>query len=139
MQIPTAPGVTILGAITSPEQGEIVSVQAQKFVAVLHRCFNARRKELLKRRVARQAQLDAGIMPDFLPETKAIREDDTWRGADPAPGLVDRRVEITGPVDRKMVINALNSGASTYMADFEGADRGVSRCTSRSRRQRNCA
>jgi malate synthase len=121
MHIQTAPGVTLVGAVTTPEQADIVSVQAQTFVAILHRCFNSRRKELLKRRVARQAQLDAGIMPDFLPETKAIREDDTWRGAAPSPGLVDRRVEITGPVDRKMVINALNSGASTYMADFEGA------------------
>jgi len=62
-----------------------------------------------------------GVMPDFLPETRAIRDDPAWRGAAPAPGLVDRRVEITGPVDRKMVINALNSGATQYMADFEGA------------------
>ena len=59
-------------------------------------------------------------MPDFNPETRAIREDDTWQCAPPAPGLQDRRVEITGPVDRKMVINALNSGSATYMADFEG-------------------
>lgn len=121
-QIQTAPGVTITGPVNGPCQAEILSVHAQKFVATLNRCFNARRKELLKRRNARQAQLDAGILPDFLPETKAIREDDTWRGAAPAPGLVDRRVEITGPVDRKMVINALNSGASTYMADFEDSN-----------------
>lgn len=58
--------------------------------------------------------------PDFLKETRAVREDPSWKGANPAPGMIDRRVEITGPVDRKMVINALNSGASTFMADFEG-------------------
>jgi len=61
-----------------------------------------------------------GRFPDFLKSTEWIRTDPTWKGAPPAPGLVDRRVEITGPVDRKMVINALNSGASTFMADFEG-------------------
>jgi malate synthase len=74
----------------------------------------------LQRRDERQQAIDRGQLPDFLPETAAIRADDTWKGAAPAPGLVDRRVEITGPVDRKMVINALNSGATQYMADFEG-------------------
>lgn len=74
----------------------------------------------MARRVARQAELDRGVLPDFLPETRHIRENDTWRGAKPAPGLVDRRVEITGPTDRKMVVNALNSDVWTYMADFEG-------------------
>jgi hypothetical protein len=73
-----------------------------------------------QKREERQQAIDRGQMPDFLPETAAIRADDTWKGAPPAPGLVDRRVEITGPVDRKMVINALNSGATQYMADFEG-------------------
>jgi len=72
-------------------------------------------------RVARQAELDRGVLPDFLPETKHVRENDAWRGAPPAPGLADRRVEITGPVDRKMVVNALNSDVWTYMADFEDA------------------
>lgn len=119
MVVKAAPGVTILGPVT-PEQAEILSIPAQIFVATLNRCFNHRRKELLARRDARQQQLDAGVLPDFLPETRAIREDDTWRCAPPAPGLVDRRVEITGPVDRKMVINALNSGATQFMADFEG-------------------
>lgn len=83
--------------------------------------FNPRRKELLARRDERQKALDAGGLLDFLPETRHIRENDAWKGPYPAPGLVDRRVEITGPVDRKMIINALNSGASVYMADFEGA------------------
>lgn len=120
MSVKTAPGVQIVGAVTA-EHADILTVPAQQFVATLNRCFNARRKELLKRRDVRQQEIDAGKMPDFLPETEAIRADDTWRGALPAPGMVDRRVEITGPVDRKMVINALNSGATQYMADFEGA------------------
>ncbi len=67
-----------------------------------------------------QAEIDKGLLPDFLPETKHIRESASWKGAQPAPGLVDRRVEITGPTDRKMVVNALNSNVWTYMADFEG-------------------
>ena len=83
--------------------------------------FNGRRLELLHRREFRQAAIDAGQLPDFLPETAHIRAGN-WRGPPPAPGLVDRRVEITGPVDRKMVINALNSGASTFMADFEDSN-----------------
>lgn len=74
----------------------------------------------MQRRVYRQQELDRGVLPDFLPETAYIRNDPNWKAAAPAPGLQDRRVEITGPVDRKMVINALNSGAKTFMADFEG-------------------
>ena len=77
-------------------------------------------KALLQRRVIRQQELDRGVIPDFLPETKHIRDNDAWKGAPPAPGLIDRRVEITGPTDRKMVVNALNSNVWTYMADFEG-------------------
>ncbi|BFZ58575.1 hypothetical protein PYCC9005_005639 [Savitreella phatthalungensis] len=111
-------GVTILGNVDAAAK-TILTPEAVAFVAHLHRTFNPRRKELLQRRVDRQAQLDAGVLPDFLPETKWIREDKTWKAAPPAPGLVDRRVEITGPVDRKMVINALNSDVATYMADFE--------------------
>ena len=114
-----AQGVNILGAL-SDEHRKILTKEATAFLALLHRTFNARRKELLQRRVIRQAELDKGILPDFLPETKAIREDVAWKGAPPAPGLVDRRVEITGPTDRKMVVNALNSNVWTYMADFEG-------------------
>lgn len=118
MSIQTVPGVAILGAVTA-EQTEVLTPAAQQFVATLHRCFNARRKQLLAARVERQKEFDAGRLPDFLPETRAIREDVAWKGAAPAPGMADRRVEITGPVDRKMVINALNSGAATFMADFE--------------------
>lgn len=112
-------GVTISGSITDFNR-KILSKDAVVFLALLHRSFNGTRKELLQRRVIRQAELDKGILPDFLPETKHIRENDAWKGAKPAPGLIDRRVEITGPTDRKMVVNALNSDVWTYMADFEG-------------------
>lgn len=112
-------GVTVSGAI-SPEQKKILTPKALAFLALLHRSFNTTRKSLLERRKIRQTELDKGMLPDFLPETKAIRENPTWKGAPPAPGLVDRRVEITGPTDRKMVVNALNSDVWTYMADFEG-------------------
>ncbi|KAF2749047.1 malate synthase [Sporormia fimetaria CBS 119925] len=110
--------VNILGALNDKNR-HILSKDAAVFLALLHRTFNERRKALLQRRVVRQAELDKGQLLDFLPETRHIREDDTWRGAKPAPGLVDRRVEITGPTDRKMVVNALNSDVWTYMADFE--------------------
>lgn len=101
---------------------KILNKEATAFLALLHRSFNARRKELLQRRDIRQVELDKGVLPDFLPETKHIRENDAWKGAPPAPGLVDRRVEITGPTDRKMVVNALNSNVWTYMADFEDSN-----------------
>ena len=115
--IPLHEGVEILGPV-SDEQAAILSPEAVAFFATLQREFNPRRLELLEQRKARQAEIDAGKMPDFLPETQAIREGD-WT-VDPVPAdFLDRRVEITGPVDRKMVINALNSGAKTYMADFE--------------------
>ncbi|HZO35118.1 MAG TPA: malate synthase A, partial [Gaiellaceae bacterium] len=91
------------------------------FVADLHREFDPVRQELLAARGARQAALQAGAMPDFLRETAAVRDDPGWRVAEPPPDLRDRRVEITGPVDRKMMINALNSGARVFMADFEDA------------------
>lgn len=112
-------GVTISGTV-QPEHKKILTPQALAFLALLHRTFNPTRKALLERRVLRQAEIDKGNLPDFLPETKHIRENPTWKGAPPAPGLVDRRVEITGPTDRKMVVNALNSDVWTYMADFEG-------------------
>lgn len=111
--------VNILGRIQETHK-KILTRDACAFLATLHRTFNQTRKELLKRRELRQAELDRGVLPDFLPETKAIREDATWQGAPPAPGLVDRRVEITGPTDRKMVVNALNADVKTYMSDFEG-------------------
>ncbi|MEU8396549.1 malate synthase A [Nonomuraea sp. NPDC048892] len=100
---------------------EILTPEALAFVAALQREFGARRLELLEARQARQAELSAGGMLDFLPETKEIREAD-WQVAAPAPGLEDRRVEITGPVDKKMTINALNSGAKVWLADFEDAN-----------------
>lgn len=112
-------GVNISGSITDLNK-KILSKDAVAFLALLHRSFNGTRKELLQRRVIRQAELDKGSLPDFLPETKHIRENDAWRGAPPAPGLIDRRVEITGPTDRKMIVNALNSNVWTYMADLEG-------------------
>jgi len=110
--------VNILGELNDSNR-HILNKDAAVFLALLHRTFNNRRKELLQRRVLRQAELDKGNLLDFLPETKHIRDDATWKGAPPAPGLVDRRVEITGPTDRKMVVNALNSNVWTYMADFE--------------------
>ena len=112
-------GVSILGPLNDQTR-KILTKDAIAFLALLHRSFNAKRKELLHRRDIRQAELDKGVLPDFLSETKHIRENDAWKGAPPAPGLVDRRVEITGPTDRKMVVNALNSNVWTYMADFEG-------------------
>ncbi len=114
------PGIEITGRIT-PEYAQILTTEAVAFAAKLQRAFGGRRAELLARRTRRQAQLDAGAMPDFLPETRAVREGD-WTCAPIPPDIADRRVEITGPVDRKMVINALNSGASVFMADFEDAN-----------------
>ena len=111
-------GVSVSGRV-QPEHKKILTPEALAFLALLHRSFNATRKGLLERRVARQAEIDKGVLPDFLPETKHIRENPTWKAAPPAPGLVDRRVEITGPTDRKMVVNAHNADVATYMADFE--------------------
>lgn len=111
--------VNISGPLNAQTR-KILSKEAVVFLALLHRSFNSTRKNLLARRQIRQAELDKGNLPDFLPETKHVRENDAWRGAPPAPGLVDRRVEITGPTDRKMVVNALNANVWTYMADFEG-------------------
>ncbi len=108
------------GRVT-PEFAQILTPEALAFVAKLHRQFEARRQELLARRAARQREFDTGKLPDFLPETKKIR-DDEWRAASQPKDMLERRVELTGPTDRKMVINALNSGASTFMADFEDAN-----------------
>jgi malate synthase len=111
--------VNILGTLDD-QRRRILSKEAIIFLAILHRTFNGTRKALLERRQVRQQELDNGKELDFLPETKHIRENDAWRAAPPAPGMADRRLEITGPVDRKMVVNALNSDVWTYMADFEG-------------------
>lgn len=102
------------------EQSEILTPEALEFFAELQREFNPRRLELLRQRKLRQEAIDHGEMPVFLPETRGVRES-TWQVDPVPPDLRERRVEITGPVDRKMVINALNSGASCYMADFEDA------------------
>lgn len=110
-------GVEILGPM-EPGFAEILTPQALALVAKLHRKFDPVRKQLLQRRQTLQKELDAGKNPDFLPETAEIRASD-WKVAPIPKDLLDRRVEITGPVDRKMVINALNSGAKMYMADLE--------------------
>ena len=116
-----APGIEITAPV-SPAFAEIVTPEALLFIATLQRGFGVRRAELLTARATRQQDWDAGKLPDFLPETAHIRADDSWRvNACPAD-LQDRRVEITGPVDRKMVINALNCGANTFMADFEDSN-----------------
>ncbi|WP_440099607.1 malate synthase A [Streptosporangium sp. H16] len=113
-------GVEIGGPIQD-RFDEILTPEALAFVATLQREFDGRRLELLEARQARQAELSAGGTLDFLSETRHVRESE-WHVAPPAPGLVDRRVEITGPVDRKMTINALNSGAKVWLADFEDAN-----------------
>jgi malate synthase len=113
-------GVEIRGA-WGPRYDEILSDRSATFLADLHRRFNPSRLRLLKRREERQAAFDAGALPDFLPETRHIRDGD-WKVASIPADLHDRRVEITGPTDRKMVINALNSGAKVFMADFEDAN-----------------
>ncbi len=110
----------VLGPVEG-RSAEILTPEALAFVAELQRRFDPERKRLLAARGERQARLDAGEVPDFLEETREIREGD-WRVAPAPPDLQDRRVEITGPVDRKMVINALNSGARVFMADFEDAN-----------------
>ena len=100
---------------------EILTAGARRFLTTLARACEARRQELLARRVERQRHLEAGELPDFLPETRSVREA-AWTVAPIPADLTDRRVEITGPVDRKMIINALNSSARVYMADFEDSN-----------------
>ena len=100
-------------------QGEVLTPDALAFVAKLHRATTARRQELLQGRRNRRAEIAKGQDPRFLRETESVRKDPNWRVAPPAPGLEDRRVEITGPVDKKMTINALNSGAKVWLADME--------------------
>ncbi|GER23323.1 malate synthase [Zafaria cholistanensis] len=114
----TLNGVT-LTAVPVCRQEEVLTPQALVFLATLHRAFEDRRQELLRARKVRRNQIARGADPRFLPGTRHIREDATWSVPSPAPGLEDRRVEITGPVDRKMTINALNSGAKVWLADFE--------------------
>ncbi len=117
----TPDGVRIDGPMND-RYDEVLTEEALEFLAGLHRAFDGRRRELLTARDQRYAELAAGGLFDFLAETKDVREDDSWRVAEPAPGLVDRRAEITGPTDRKMTINALNSGARVWLADLEDAN-----------------
>jgi malate synthase len=115
-----APGIEITAPGT-PESTQVLKPGAVAFAARLQRAFGPRRIELLARRVARQVKFDAGELPDFLPETASVRAGE-WKCDTVPADIQDRRVEITGPVDRKMIINALNSGASVFMADFEDAN-----------------
>ena len=114
------PALQIIAPVSAAQSG-ILTPEALLFVARLASEFDGRRRDLLARRRVRQTELDAGRFPDFLWETTHIRQGD-WRVASIPRDLTDRRVEITGPVDRKMVINALNSGANVFMADFEDAN-----------------
>src|SRR3546814_16392810 len=107
-----------INAPIHPRFDEILTPDALALVAKLHRAFEPRRQELLKARVARQARIDAGELPDFLPETRSVREGD-WKIAPLPKALEVRRAEITGPVARKMIINAVKSGADSYMTAFE--------------------
>jgi malate synthase len=116
----TTQGVNILGK-PGPAFAEILTPHALDFVAKLSRRFECRRRELIAARAMRQTEFDAGKLPDFLSETRHIREGD-WSVAQVPADLQDRRVEITGPTDRKMVINALNCGANVFMADFEDSN-----------------
>jgi malate synthase len=120
MQSTLPAGLQITAEIT-PQLAEVLTPDALAFVAKLERAFRARRDEALRARQDRQSRFDAGELPDFLSTTKQIREGD-WKCAPIPNDLRDRRVEITGPTDRKMVINALNSGAKMFMADFEDAN-----------------
>jgi malate synthase len=114
------PGVR-LAEPASAHGDDALTAEALAFLAHLHRSFDQRRRDLLAARTERQAEFDAGTLPDFLAETAHIRDDPSWRVASAPADLDDRRVEITGPVEPKMMINALNSGARVFMADFEDA------------------
>src|SRR6267142_6438169 len=118
--VPRSRDISLLGRV-SAEFAEILTEGALDFIADLHRRFDPQRQDLLARRAGRQKEFDRGKLPDFLPDTQKTREQE-WRVAPQPKDLLDRRVELTGPTDRKMVINALNSGASTFMADFEDAN-----------------
>ncbi|MEV5257846.1 malate synthase A [Streptomyces anulatus] len=121
MSAPAPSTLAIVDAEPLPRQEEVLTDAALAFVAELHRQFTPRRNELLARRGERRAQIARTSTLDFLPETAAVRADDSWKVAPAPAALNDRRVEITGPTDRKMTINALNSGAKVWLADFEDA------------------
>ncbi|MFF2729685.1 malate synthase A [Streptomyces sp. NPDC058008] len=121
MSAPAPSPLAIVDAEPLPRQDEVLTDAALAFVAELHRRFTPRRDELLARRAERRAEIARTSTLDFLPETEAVRADDTWKVAPAPAALNDRRVEITGPTDRKMTVNALNSGAKVWLADFEDA------------------
>ncbi|MFJ3703267.1 MULTISPECIES: malate synthase A [unclassified Streptomyces] len=121
MSAPAPSPLAIVDAEPLPRQDEVLTDAALAFVAELHRRFTPRRDELLARRGERRAEIARTSTLDFLPETEAVRVDDTWKVAPAPAALDDRRVEITGPTDRKMTVNALNSGAKVWLADFEDA------------------
>ncbi|MEV7785360.1 malate synthase A [Streptomyces sp. NPDC088106] len=121
MSAPAPSPLAIVDAEPLPRQEEVLTETALAFVAALHRRFTPRRDELLARRAERRAEIARTSTLDFLPETAAIRADDSWRVAPAPEALNDRRVEITGPTDRRMTVNALNSGARVWLADFEDA------------------
>jgi malate synthase len=121
MSAPAPSPLAIVEAEPLPRQDEVLTDAALAFVAELHRRFTPRRDELLARRAERRAEIARTSTLDFLPETAQLREDDSWKVAPAPAALNDRRVEITGPTDRKMTINALNSGAKVWLADFEDA------------------
>ncbi|MEU1054421.1 malate synthase A [Streptomyces sp. NPDC005876] len=121
MSAPAPSPLAIVDAEPLPRQEEVLTDAALAFVAELHRRFTPRRDQLLARRAERRAEIARTSTLDFLPETAAIRADDSWKVAPAPAALNDRRVEITGPTDRKMTINALNSGARVWLADFEDA------------------
>lgn len=112
--------IEIHSKVAPQAQAELFTDGALQFLTSLHKTFESTRQSLLVVREDAQRRYDAGVALDFPQETAHIRAEPSWHCASPAPGLEDRRVEITGPTDRKMVINALNSGAKTFMADFEG-------------------
>src|ERR671928_129229 len=121
MSAPAPSPLAIVDAEPLPRQEEVLTDAALAFVAELHRRFTPRRDELLARRAERRAEIARTSTLDFLPETAAIRADDSWTVAPAPAALEDRRVEITGPTDRRMTVNALNSGARVWLADFEDA------------------
>ncbi len=120
--LPSLPeGLALTGRLT-PEYHHVLTSEALYFVAKLELEFGPMRRALLQKRAERQVEINAGVLPDFLPATRHIREDASWKVAPIPDDLQNRRVEITGPVERKMMINALNSGANVFMADFEDAN-----------------
>ncbi|WP_432586325.1 malate synthase A [Streptomyces sp. HD1123-B1] len=121
MPAPAPSPLAVVDTEPLDRQGEVLTDAALTFLAALHDRFTPRRDDLLARRAERRAEIARTSRLDFLPETAAVREDPDWRVAPAPPALQDRRVEITGPTDRKMTINALNSGARVWLADFEDA------------------